>query len=160
MQYRQVHTGDWLPYDRSQPEDLYTNIESALQVVLEKVKYEVPAELMEYPSFTARYHYQSPSLNLLDCPLLIRIGADATSWGGYLVTYDVEQRKYQLLHTRYTSLKDINVKLFSKNGRPRIPNPLSITKVLVTTPAIPEIIEAVIQQVSGSGVEEDDENHH
>jgi arginine-tRNA-protein transferase len=159
MQYRQVHTGHWLPFDQSKPEDLYTNVESALQLVVNKVKSQLTAKLMDYPSFTARYHYQSPSLNLLDCPLLIRIGAN-TTWRGYVVTYDVEKREYQLLHTSDTSLRDVNVKPFSNNGRPRIPNPLVITKVLVTTPAIPEIINAIVQQFSGSGVEEDDENNH
>jgi arginine-tRNA-protein transferase len=160
MEYRQVHSGRWLAYDKNEPEDLYSDIELALQEVVNKVKREVRAELMDYPSFTARYHYQSPGLNLLDCPLLIRIGADATSWGGYVVAYDVEQRKYQLLHTRNTSLRDVNVKLFSRNGRPRIPNPLSIAQVLLATPAIPEIVEAIVRLFSESGVEEDEEDDH
>lgn len=160
MEYRQVHTGRWLPYDQDQPEDLYSDIETALQKVVDAVKHLVTAELMDYPSFTARYHYQSPGLNLLDCPMLIRIGAGAISWSGHVVAYDVEQRRYQLLKTRNTSLRDVNVKLFSNNGRPRIPNPLSIAKVVLATPAIPEIVDAIIRQFSASGIEEDDENNH
>jgi arginine-tRNA-protein transferase len=160
MEFRQVHTGRWLAFDRNHPEDLYSDNELALQLVVDAVKDQVTAELMDYPSFTARYHYQSPSLNLLDCPLLIRIYADATNWGGYVVTYDVELREYQLLHTRDTSLRDVNVKLFSNNGRPRIPNPLSIAKVLLATPAIPEVTDAIVQLFSKSGVEKDDENDH
>ncbi|WP_020571150.1 GNAT family N-acetyltransferase [Neolewinella persica] len=160
MQYRQVHTGRWLPFDQSKPEDLYTDIESALQLVVDQVRHLVKVKLMDYPSFTARYHYQSPGLNLLDCPLLIRIDANVSNWGGYVVTYDVETHEYHLVHTRDTSLRDVNIKLFSKNGRPRIPNPLTIAKVLITTPAIPEIVEAITQQFSGSGIEEDDENNY
>jgi hypothetical protein len=92
--------------------------------------------------------------------VLVRIGADASNWDGYVVTYDVEQRKYQLLRTRITSLRDVNVKLFSRDGRPRIPNPLAVAEVLCATPAIPEMIDAIMQLLSESGVEEDDENNH
>jgi arginine-tRNA-protein transferase len=160
MEFRQVHTGRWLPYDRNQPEDLYSDIELALQLVVDAVKSKVTARLVDYPSFTARYHYQSPGLNLLDCPVLIQLSVDATSWVGYVVAYDVEERKYQLLRTQNTSLRDVNVKLFSNNGRPRIPNPLAIAEVLLATPAIPKIVDAIVQLFSELGVEEDDEDYH
>lgn len=153
MEFRQVHTGNWVPLAREQPEDLYIMAEQALlRVAAALSTTKIRAELVDYPSFTARYHYQSPLLNLLDSPLLLALSAGAAGWTGLMVIFDVESQQYQLLRTRKTSLQDVNIKQFSNSGRRRFPYPVCIDQVLFETSAVSELTGKINQLAEASGI--------
>ncbi len=159
MEYRQVHTGHWLPFNREQVEDYYAitarQLERLRQVVHDVVH---QAVVLDYPSFTARFHYQSDQLNLVDGALILQLWLTPGTWRGHLVSYSLETQAYELLQTSDTSLRDMNIKLVSATGRRRFPYPLQIRQVLGKTTDGAKIRKLLEGLIPSSGVKENHEN--
>ena len=144
MEYFQLSTGQWLPYDRDHPEDPYDLIQAALtQVQTELTGTGITGRLMEYPSYTACYHYQTSEVEMLDAAVFLYIAP--TRFGTDLViTYTIADGIYRLVEIRDSGLRDMNVMAVSNNGRPRYVLPSMVDEVLASSASAREIAGALV----------------
>lgn len=141
MEYRQLPTGKWLLFDPAQPENPYRICEAALLELQSKLTIERMA-LLEYPSFTARYHHTADEVELLDAALLLRVFV--TLFGDqYIVVFNPHQLSYELIQASESYLRDVNVLEISPTGRRRAAIPLVVENQLFATTSLSEMAEAV-----------------
>lgn len=143
MEYFQLSTGKWLPYEHENSEDPYDLIQAALtQVQSELGDIGVASQLMEYPSYTACYHYQTSEVEMLDAAIFLyvmptRFGTDL------VVTYTIADGIYRLVEIRDSGLRDMNVMSVSNNGQPRYVLPSMVDGVLASVASAKEIAAAL-----------------
>jgi len=119
MEFRQIHTGDWLPYDHADQEDPYLIYHDALTRLQQATRPGVFAdEVLEYPAFTGRFHATDTERELLDGALLLEVRGDFFP-PHRVVTYDLAARKYELHTVAESHLRDTRALYFSKSGKPR-----------------------------------------
>lgn len=139
MEFFQLSTASWLPYDHDNPEDPYDLIEAALaQVQNELSGTGITGRLMEYPSYTACYHYQTSDVEMLDAAVFLYLAP--TVYGtDLIITYTLSDGIFHLVEIRDSGLRDMNVMMVSNNGRPRYVLPSMIDGVLASSPSAVEI---------------------
>lgn len=141
MEYRQLPTGNWLPFDPDKPENPYRICEAALQE-LESFLTIKQTELLEYPSFTARYHHSAKEVELLDAALLLRVFI--TLFGDqFIVIFNPHKLRYELLQVTESYLRDVNVLEVSPTGRRRASIPLVMEKLLFASASVSEMAATV-----------------
>ncbi|WP_187271070.1 GNAT family N-acetyltransferase [Neolewinella aurantiaca] len=139
MEFFQLSTGSWLPYDDQHPEDPYDLIEAALtQVQSALAGNGLTGRLVEYPSYTACYHYQTSEMEMLDAALILYL-APTVYKTELIVTYTIADGIYRIVEIRDSGLRDMNVKPFSNNGRARFMLPAMVDEVLASSPSATEI---------------------
>jgi arginine-tRNA-protein transferase len=145
MQFFQLSTGSWLPYDHDNAEDPYDLIEAALtQVKSALFGTGITGRLMEYPSYTACYHYQTADIEMLDAAVFLYLAP--TVYGtDLIVTYTLTDSIYHLVEIRDSGLRDMNVMSLSNSGRPRYVLPSMVDGVLASSPSAMEIAGAIKQ---------------
>ncbi len=141
MEYRQLATGNWLPFDMTQAEDPYKNCEAALLELQELLTIERTA-LLEYPSFTARYHHSADEVELLDAALLLRVFM-ALFGDQYIVIFNPHLLRYELLQVTESHLRDMNVLEIGPTGRRRAAIPMVLERQLFATTSVSEMAAAV-----------------
>jgi len=129
-----------LPYDHDNAEDPYDLIQAALTQVQRELKnMGVTSRLMEYPSYTACYHYQTSDVEMLDAAVFLYI--TPTRYGTDLVvTYTIADGIFRLVEIRDSGLRDMNVMPVSNNGQPRYLIPSMVDEVLAASPSAREVV--------------------
>jgi len=141
MENRQLPTGNWLQFDPAKPENPYRICEAALQKLEDVLTIERMA-LLEYPSFTARYHHSADGVELLDAALLLRVFI--TLFGDqFIVVFNPHQLRYELLQVAESHLRDVNVMEVSPAGRRRATIPLVLEKELFASASVSEMAAAI-----------------
>lgn len=143
MEFFQLSTVSWLPYDHENPEDPYDLLEVALtQVQRELSGTGIAARIMEYPSYTACYHYQTSDVEMLDAAVFLYLAP--TVYGtDLIITYTIGDGIYRLVEIRDSGLRDMNVMMVSNNGRPRYLLPSMVDGVLASSPSAVEMAGGV-----------------
>ena len=143
MEFFQLSTVSWLPYDHENPEDPYDLLEVALtQVQRELSGTGIAARIMEYPSYTACYHYQTSDVEMLDAAVFLYLAP--TVYGtDLIITYTISDGIYRLVEIRDSGLRDMNVMMVSNNGRPRYLLPSMVDGVLASSPSAVEMAGGV-----------------
>ncbi len=143
MEFFQLSTKKWLPFDLETAEDPYEMIQVALaQVQSEFEGIGISSNLMEYPSYTACYHYQTSDIEMLDAAVFLYLSP--TEYGTDLVvTYTIADGMYRLVEIRDSGLRDMSVLPVSNNGRPRYMLPSMVDGVLASSPSAEGIVRAV-----------------
>lgn len=142
MEYFQLSSGKWLSYNHDNAEDPYDVIQEALTQVQSGLKeIGITARMMEYPSYTACYHYQTSDIEMLDAAVFLYISP--TQFGtDLIVTYTITDSIFRLLEIRDSGLRDMNVMSVSNNGRPRYVLPSMVDGVLASSSSAQEIVGA------------------
>jgi arginine-tRNA-protein transferase len=143
MEFFQLSTGKWLPYDHSKAEDPYNLIQVALtQVQTELIGIGITSRVMEYPSYTACYHYQTSDIEMLDAAIFLYVAP--TRYGTDLVvTYTIADGIFRLVEIRDSGLRDMNVLPTSNSGQPRYLLPSMVDGVLASSPSAREVVLAL-----------------
>ena len=108
VEVRRLSDGTWMTYteELARALDPLERSRTALKKLLVEAGPELGLELMEYISFTARYHYpDNERVNLLDGGVLV-VYHDTDYAADYVVTYDPATERYQVLDVEPTTLTD------------------------------------------------------
>ncbi|MEM9527361.1 MAG: GNAT family N-acetyltransferase [Bacteroidota bacterium] len=152
VEYRDCLTELWHPLpknDPSTPTDPYRHNEAALlkaQAVFDQQA--LPTTLMEYPSFTARFHYPNSGGRLLDVPFLLQVDQYGTTNQAMIVVYENSTAEYYCLHPQYSGLRDLKVHPFGPGGYPRYPKPVVIGYVVAAAKSPEELLLELPRQNS------------
>lgn len=147
MEFRQLSTGNWLPFDPAQPEDNYLMVQNALTYLQQAItRSGQPNELFEYASFTARFHYETDGMSLLDAVFFLFLGRADLFGSFYIATYQLETQAYQLLRVKDSHLRDVRIPP-KANGLRRYAVPLLVVDELLSSDDVSEVVIATQQLV-------------
>lgn len=143
MEFFQLSSGNWLPYDHDNAEDPYDLIQAALTQVQSALGNNgITTRLMEYPSYTACYHYQTSEVEMLDAAVFLYVAP--TQFGTELViTYTITDGIFRLVEIRDSGLRDMNVMPLSNSGQPRYLLPSMVDGVLASSPSVHGMVMAI-----------------
>lgn len=144
VEYRHPESLSWGPLEHDpvgHPADPYKVTEGKL-IALQQACHEagINNQLLEYPSYTARYYYANAALNeddLLDGALLLELKDDALP-DELVVVYDLPSQCYRCYETAWSGMRDFKLRPISPvNGRARFGRPAAIYEEIAasTTPA-------------------------
>lgn len=143
MEFFHLASQTWRPYDHESAEDPYAVIYAALtRVQGELTGRGIRSNMMEYPSYTACYHYQSEDIEMLDAAVFLYVAA--TAFGTDLViTYTITDGTYRLVEIRDSGLRDMSVVPLGRNGQARYLLPSMVDGTLASADTPAKIVEAV-----------------
>ncbi|SEQ64330.1 GNAT family N-acetyltransferase [Neolewinella agarilytica] len=140
MEYREVRSGEWLPLPADRADfpsgPLADNLEA-----LERLKAIMPKKLfqtsiLEYPSFTACFHYPGNRVGMLDAPYLMTISGALSG----MVIYDNTLGEYHYFRALPSGLRDIKVSSVGPSGRRRYEQPVKKGEVLARGTTAEELL--------------------
>ena len=145
-EFRDPATGNWAPLTgepAGHPADPYAKCERKLLYLQTRLREKgIAAQLLEYPSFTARYFYANSDRDqesLVDGPFVLQILHPAFS-EETMIIYEVENDRFVCYDTCWTGMQDFKLKPFSPvNNRPRLGRPVGIFRVVASSPAADEL---------------------
>ena len=137
VEYYRIDSGTWAAFDPAHPVDPYAVVEAKLDRLRQYLNgLEVVARVLEYPSYTARYHARSAELDMLDAALVLYLGKIA---GGtdLVAVYDPVRAHYALLEVRDSGLRDTRLRQNGSGRYPRLLVPVMVDWVVAcaTSPA-------------------------
>lgn len=151
-EYRDCLTGEWQPLknaDPSLPTDPYRHNEAALikaQALLTQQGYQ--SSLLEYPSFTARFHYPNSGGRLLDVPFLLQLDHFRIADQPVIVVYENTTAEYYCLKPQYSGLRDMKVRPVGPEGYPRYPKPIMVGYLIAAGLTPEELLLGLLQRNS------------
>lgn len=168
-EYRNCLTGQWecLPNnDPSLPPDPYRHNEAALlkaKAILDQRA--LPSTLLEYPSFTARFHYPNSGGRLLDVPFLLQLDHFLHTGQSIIMVYENMTSEYYCLSPQYSGLRDLKVHPIGPGGYPRYPKPVMVGYIIAAGKTPEELLSGLLQgnRLDKSlplGPTKDDKNNH
>ena len=141
--------GSWVDYEEERANTLnpYAYSLAALEKLVAAADPALELAVMEYVSFTARYHYPDDAqVQLLDGALLVA-NRNVAYVPDYVVVYDPVKRRYRLLEVNVTVLHDHNRQPVGHTGLRRYPYVLNEERDLVSSPEV----EPILAQIARMG---------
>jgi len=140
MEYREVRQGRWLalPAERSDFPigPLAENLAALKRLLSILPGHVIYAKILEYPSFTACFHYPGNRVGMLDVPYVMPIAGALAG----MVIYDVTLGEYQYFRALPSGLRDTKVSPIGTSGMLRYEQPIKKGKVLARGATAEELL--------------------